>query len=91
MMPTGLSAYDLDQPLSASLERRTIQGIRSQLDRFYISDRTPALRDIATRKVSVDLTPFISRPNASQTNSPTRWTLSAATASPSARGCGRAM
>ncbi len=62
MIQTDLSAYDLDQPLPSSLERRAIQGIRSQLDRFYASGRTPTLREIATRKVSLDSAPFIGAP-----------------------------
>ena len=43
-------------------QTRAIQGIRSQLDRFYLSGRTPTLREIATRKVSLDSTPFIGTP-----------------------------
>jgi FMN-dependent oxidoreductase (nitrilotriacetate monooxygenase family) len=62
MIQTDLSAYDLDQPLPASLERRAIQGIRSQLDRFYGAGETPTLREIATRKVSLDSAPFIGAP-----------------------------
>lgn len=62
LIQTDLSAYDLDQPLPASLERQAIQGIRSQLDRFYVTGRTPTLRDIATRKVSLDSAPFIGAP-----------------------------
>jgi FMN-dependent oxidoreductase (nitrilotriacetate monooxygenase family) len=62
LLQTDLSTYDLDQPLPASLERQAIQGIRSQLDRFYLAGKTPTLRDIATRKVSLDSAPFIGTP-----------------------------
>lgn len=62
LLQTDLAGYALDQPLPASLERRAIQGIRSQLDRFYLSGRTPTLREIATRKVSLDSMPFIGAP-----------------------------
>jgi alkanesulfonate monooxygenase SsuD/methylene tetrahydromethanopterin reductase-like flavin-dependent oxidoreductase (luciferase family) len=62
LLQIDLSAYPLDQPLPASLQGRAIQGIRSQLDRFYLSGRTPTLRDIATRKVSLDSMPFIGAP-----------------------------
>ncbi len=62
LLQTDLSAYDLDQPLPASLERQAIQGIRSQLDRFYLAGKTPTLREIATRKVSLDSAPFIGTP-----------------------------
>jgi FMN-dependent oxidoreductase (nitrilotriacetate monooxygenase family) len=62
LLQTDLSTYDLDQPLPASLERRAIQGIRSQLDRFYGAGQTPTLREIATRKVSLDSAPFIGAP-----------------------------
>ena len=49
-------------PLPASIQARAIQGIRSQLDRFYLSGRSPTLREIATRKVSLDSMPFIGTP-----------------------------
>jgi FMN-dependent oxidoreductase (nitrilotriacetate monooxygenase family) len=62
LLQIDLSAYDLDQPLPASIQARAIQGIRSQLDRFYLAGRTPTLREIATRKVSLDSTPFIGTP-----------------------------
>ena len=62
MIQTDLSAYDLDQPLPASLQQRAIQGIRSQLDRFYGAGGTPTLREIATRKVSLDSAAFIGSP-----------------------------
>jgi alkanesulfonate monooxygenase SsuD/methylene tetrahydromethanopterin reductase-like flavin-dependent oxidoreductase (luciferase family) len=62
MIQTDLSTYDLDQPLPSSLERQAIQGIRSQLDRFYRDGKTPTLREIATRKVSLDSAPFIGTP-----------------------------
>ena len=62
-LQTDLAPYDLDQPLPASIRRRAIQGIRSQLDRFYQSGRTPTLREIATRKVSLDSVPFIGTPH----------------------------
>jgi FMN-dependent oxidoreductase (nitrilotriacetate monooxygenase family) len=62
LLQTDLSTYALDQPLPASIQTRAIQGIRSQLDRFYLSGRTPTLREIATRKVSLDSTPFIGTP-----------------------------
>ena len=47
MLQMDLSTYDLDKPLPAAIQTRAIQGIRSQLDRFYMSGRTPTLRDIA--------------------------------------------
>jgi hypothetical protein len=59
MLQMDLSTYDLDKPLPATIQTRAIQGIRSQLDRFYMSGRTPTLRDIATRKVSIDSKPYI--------------------------------
>jgi FMN-dependent oxidoreductase (nitrilotriacetate monooxygenase family) len=62
MLQTDLSTYDLDQPLPGAIQTRAIQGIRSQLDRFYLSGRTPTLRDIATRKVSIDSKPYIGTP-----------------------------
>jgi FMN-dependent oxidoreductase (nitrilotriacetate monooxygenase family) len=62
LLQIDLSTYDLDQPLPASIQARAIQGIRSQLDRFYLAGRTPTLREIATRKVSLDSTPFIGAP-----------------------------
>ena len=62
MIQTDLSVYDLDQPLPASLQQRAIEGIRSQLDRFYEAGQTPTLRDIATRKVSIETAPFIGAP-----------------------------
>ena len=62
MIQADLSPYDLDQPLPDSLQRRAIQGIRSQLERFYRDGKTPTLREIATRKVSLDSAPFIGCP-----------------------------
>jgi FMN-dependent oxidoreductase (nitrilotriacetate monooxygenase family) len=62
LMQIDLSTYELDRPLPDELQRRATQGIRSQLDKFYISGRTPTLREIATRKVSLDSTPFIGTP-----------------------------
>jgi alkanesulfonate monooxygenase SsuD/methylene tetrahydromethanopterin reductase-like flavin-dependent oxidoreductase (luciferase family) len=62
MLQVDLSTYDLDKPLPAAIQTRAIQGIRSQLDRFYMSGRTPTLRDIATRKVSIDSKPYIGTP-----------------------------
>ena len=62
MLQTDLSTYDLDKPLPGAIQTRAIQGIRSQLDRFYLSGRTPTLRDIATRKVSIDSKPYIGTP-----------------------------
>jgi N-acetyl-S-(2-succino)cysteine monooxygenase len=62
MLQTDLSTFDLDTPLPGAIETRAIQGIRSQLDRFYLSGRTPTLRDIATRKVSIDSKPYIGTP-----------------------------
>jgi FMN-dependent oxidoreductase (nitrilotriacetate monooxygenase family) len=59
MLQMDLSTYDIDKPLPAAIQTRAIQGIRSQLDRFYMSGRTPTLRDIATRKVSIDSKPYI--------------------------------
>ena len=51
-----------DQPLPDALQRRATQGIRSQLDKFYVPGRTPTLREIATRKVKLDSLPFIGTP-----------------------------
>ena len=62
LLQIDLSTYELDQPLPASIQARAIQGIRSQLDRFYLSGRSPTLREIATRKVSLDSMPFIGTP-----------------------------
>ena len=62
LLQIDLSTYALDQPLPASLQRRATQGIRSQLDKFYVPGRTPTLREIATRKVSLDSMPFIGTP-----------------------------
>jgi len=62
MLQMDVSTYDLDKPLPAAIQTRAIQGIRSQLDRFYMSGRTPTLRDIATRKVSIDSKPYIGTP-----------------------------
>jgi alkanesulfonate monooxygenase SsuD/methylene tetrahydromethanopterin reductase-like flavin-dependent oxidoreductase (luciferase family) len=62
LLQIDLSTYALDQPLPASIQARAIQGIRSQLDRFYLSGRSPTLREIATRKVSLDSMPFIGTP-----------------------------
>src|SRR5215475_12640308 len=62
LLQIDLSTYALDQPLPASIQARAIQGIRSQLDRFYLSGRSPTLRAIAIRKVSLDSLPFIGTP-----------------------------
>ena len=62
LLQIDLSPYDLDQPLPDTLQRRATQGIRSQLDKFYVPGRTPTLREIATRKVSLDSMPFIGTP-----------------------------
>jgi FMN-dependent oxidoreductase (nitrilotriacetate monooxygenase family) len=62
LLQIDLAGYDLDQPLPDSIQSRAIQGIRSQLDRFYQSGRKPTLREIATRKVSLDSTPFVGSP-----------------------------
>jgi long-chain alkane monooxygenase len=62
LLQIDLSTYALDQPLPASLQRRATQGIRSQLDKFYVPGRTPTLREIATRKVSLDSMPFVGTP-----------------------------
>ena len=73
------------------IQARAIQGIRSQFDRFYLSGRTPTLREIATRKVSLDSMPFIGTPQrvADSWRAPSR--RSAVMASPSGRASGRAM
>ena len=63
MLQIDLAAYDLDQPLPDSIQKRAIQGIQSQLDRFYGAGETPTLREIATRKVSLDSAPFIGTPH----------------------------
>jgi alkanesulfonate monooxygenase SsuD/methylene tetrahydromethanopterin reductase-like flavin-dependent oxidoreductase (luciferase family) len=62
LLQIDLSTYALDQPLPDALQRRATQGIRSQLDKFYVPGRTPTLREIATRKVSLDSLPFIGTP-----------------------------
>ena len=62
LLQIDLSTYDLDQPLPAAIQTRATQGIRSQLDKFYVPGRTPTLREIATRKVSLDSMPFIGTP-----------------------------
>jgi alkanesulfonate monooxygenase SsuD/methylene tetrahydromethanopterin reductase-like flavin-dependent oxidoreductase (luciferase family) len=62
MLQIDVSQFDLDKPLPGAIQTRAIQGIRSQLDRFYLSGRTPTLRDIATRKVSIDSRPYIGTP-----------------------------
>jgi FMN-dependent oxidoreductase (nitrilotriacetate monooxygenase family) len=62
LLQIDLSTYALDQPLPAALQRRATQGIRSQLDKFYVPGRTPTLREIATRKVSLDSMPFVGTP-----------------------------
>jgi alkanesulfonate monooxygenase SsuD/methylene tetrahydromethanopterin reductase-like flavin-dependent oxidoreductase (luciferase family) len=62
LLQIDLSTYALDEPLPATLQPRAIQGIRSQLERFYQAGRTPTLREIATRKVSLDSMPFIGTP-----------------------------
>ena len=41
LLQIDLSTYALDQPLPAALQTRATQGIRSQLDKFYVSGRTP--------------------------------------------------
>ena len=53
---------DRDLKAATAEYAAAIQGIRSQLDRFYLSGRTPTLRDIATRKVSIDSKPYIGTP-----------------------------
>ena len=90
MLQMDMSTFDLDKPLPGAIQTRAIQGIRSQLDRFYMSGRTPTLRDIATRKVSIDSKPTSARRSASPTSwraPSTRW---GATASRSGRASGRA-
>jgi long-chain alkane monooxygenase len=62
LLQIDLSPYDLEQPLPDALQQRATQGIRSQLDKFYVPGRTPTLREIATRKVSLDSMPFIGTP-----------------------------
>jgi FMN-dependent oxidoreductase (nitrilotriacetate monooxygenase family) len=62
MLQMDLSGFDLDKPLPGAIETRAIQGIRSQLDRFYLSGRTPTLGDIARRKVSLDSKAYIGTP-----------------------------
>jgi len=62
LMQLDLSAYDLDTPLPAALQARATQGLRSQFAKFYVPGRTPTLREIATRKVSLDALPFIGTP-----------------------------
>jgi FMN-dependent oxidoreductase (nitrilotriacetate monooxygenase family) len=62
LLQTDLSTFDLDRPLPGAIETRAIQGIRSQLDRFYLSGRSPTLREIATRKVSLDSKAYVGTP-----------------------------
>ncbi len=62
LMQLDLSAYALDAPLPAALQARATQGLRSQFAKFYVPGRTPTLREIATRKVSLDALPFIGTP-----------------------------
>ena len=62
LMQLDLSAYDLDAPLPAALQARATQGLRSQFAKFYVPGWTPTLREIATRKVSLDALPFIGTP-----------------------------
>ena len=62
LLQIDLSTYALDEPLPAALQPRAIQGIRSQLERFYREGRGPTLREVATRKVSLDSMPFIGAP-----------------------------
>ena len=62
LMQRDLSAYALDAPLPAALQARATQGLRSQFAKFYVPGRTPTLREIATRKVSLDALPFIGTP-----------------------------
>jgi len=57
-----LSTYDLDAPMPAALHARAPQGLRSQFAKFYVPGWTPTLREIATRKVSLDALPFIGTP-----------------------------
>src|SRR5688572_15220000 len=38
------------------------RGLRSQFAKFYVPGWTPTLREIATRKVSLDALPFIGTP-----------------------------
>jgi FMN-dependent oxidoreductase (nitrilotriacetate monooxygenase family) len=62
LMQLDLSPYALDAPLPAALQARATQGLRSQFAKFYMPGRTPTLREIATRKVSLDALPFIGTP-----------------------------
>ena len=62
LMQLDLSAYDLDAPLPAALHARATQGLRSQFAKFSVPGWTPTLREIATRKVSLDALPFIGTP-----------------------------
>jgi len=61
-MQLDLSAYALDAPLPAALQARATQGLRSQFAKFYVPGQTPTLREIATRKVSLDALPFMGTP-----------------------------
>jgi FMN-dependent oxidoreductase (nitrilotriacetate monooxygenase family) len=46
LLQIDLATYALDQPLPDALQRRATQGIRSQLDKFYVPGRPPdAARD----------------------------------------------
>jgi FMN-dependent oxidoreductase (nitrilotriacetate monooxygenase family) len=62
LLQVDLSTYDLDRPLPDQIQARAIQGIRSQLERVHVAGRTPTLREIAARKVSLDSPPFIGSP-----------------------------
>jgi len=44
------------------VQARATQGLRSQFAKFYVPGWTPTLREIATRKVSLDALPFIGTP-----------------------------
>ena len=92
LLQIDLSTYALDQPLPASLQRRATQGIRSQLDQVLPCPagprpcgRSQPARSVSTRCRS------LGHPSASPTvwHAPSR--RSAATASRSGRGSGRAM
>ena len=70
LLQIDLSTYALDQPLPAALQRRATQGIRSQLDKFYVPGRTP---DPAGDRHPQGQSRLHSRSLARPSASPTAW------------------
>jgi alkanesulfonate monooxygenase SsuD/methylene tetrahydromethanopterin reductase-like flavin-dependent oxidoreductase (luciferase family) len=90
MLQTDLSTYDLDKPLPGAIQTRAIQGIRSQLDRFYLSGRTRRCGTSRRARSASTRSHTLGRRSAS----PMSWrepsTRSVAMASPSGRESGPA-